>query len=401
MPKAAQRVPAFAARQPPDHGVSPPPSHDSIVLGSSISTEPTTRSTSFATETNKTSVASSRVSTDSQPARLNAKSDAVEPSAAAMGSRLRPSGFTAINDASNTRLSVTQTSTSSPNNDQVTSRNVSGTSTLVNEIDEPEQRLLDDCVTALDLGWKMPNDDQAPPPEVKQDTTRRRSTRAKLISKASSGKEKVKTAASKLGKRQRDAFEETEDVTEGHKDASNDTSDPTPKKKQKMMKGQKEDEPIPDQNPTISKRAKLAIFGMAGIAVDAKGKKGRGRQHRGADETLMETRRGSETAVPDEEVLQEKPGPVKKWLSSGLHKGQASSSTPGLSIATKDQKQAPGTARTGERTMMPLPIFGEEGLLQKGRDFKLPFDVFSPLPPGQPKPDEWRKFQTSEYIDMT
>ncbi|KAF7591916.1 hypothetical protein BBP40_000887 [Aspergillus hancockii] len=35
-------------------------------------------------------------------------------------------------------------------------------------------------------------------------------------------------------------------------------------------------------------------------------------------------------------------------------------------------------------------------LLKQGRDFQLPFDIFSPLPPGQPKPNEWRKTNKKE-----
>jgi hypothetical protein len=42
-------------------------------------------------------------------------------------------------------------------------------------------------------------------------------------------------------------------------------------------------------------------------------------------------------------------------------------------------------------------MFAGERLLKNGRDFKLPFDVFSPLPPGQPKPDEWKKVNRSKH----
>jgi hypothetical protein len=42
-----------------------------------------------------------------------------------------------------------------------------------------------------------------------------------------------------------------------------------------------------------------------------------------------------------------------------------------------------------------LPMFAGERLLKMGRDFELPFDIYSPLPPGQPKPNEWRKTNKS------
>jgi histone-lysine N-methyltransferase ASH1L len=40
-------------------------------------------------------------------------------------------------------------------------------------------------------------------------------------------------------------------------------------------------------------------------------------------------------------------------------------------------------------------MFAGERLLKMGRDFELPFDIYSPLPPGQPKPNEWRKTNKS------
>ncbi|KAI9652591.1 MAG: hypothetical protein M1831_006695 [Alyxoria varia] len=389
MARTSQIISGFGIRHPPEDDVSSPPSHGSIVLGSSIPTEPTTRSTSYGTETNKTSVAPSRDSADSQQAMLNAKSNAAESSSAAPGSRIRPAGFTAINDASNTRRHATQTSTSNLDYDQATSRNVSGTSTLVNEIDEPEQRLLHDSVNALDLEWEMPNNEPEPT-EAKQDTTRRRSTRAKLISKASSGKSKVVSAASNLGKRTRDAFEEGEVMKDKPKSS--------PKKKRKSVKHPKEDEPVLQERLTVSERATIAIYGMAGIAVDVTQRKGIVPRPPEAGRSVVEAEGASETTRPNEETLQQKPGQTKKWLSSGLYRGQTSSSDPKLSPAKNDQKHASGTGKTKEGTMMPLPMFAGEALLQKGRPFKLPFDVFSPLPPGQPKPDEWRKFQTNRFI---
>ena len=36
--------------------------------------------------------------------------------------------------------------------------------------------------------------------------------------------------------------------------------------------------------------------------------------------------------------------------------------------------------------------------MKQGRDFKLPFDVFSPLPAGQPKPDEWKKVNKNLFV---
>lgn len=91
---------------------------------------------------------------------------------------------------------------------------------------------------------------------------------------------------------------------------------------------------------------------------------------------------------------------VKKWLGKGLYAGQE---TPldwaaGLNIADRKKlAQLPElTPPEKPNKTLPLPIFNGLRLLLNGRDFKLPFDVCNPLPPGQPKPDEWRKMTKSE-----
>ncbi|KAJ5469527.1 hypothetical protein N7539_009145 [Penicillium diatomitis] len=45
-----------------------------------------------------------------------------------------------------------------------------------------------------------------------------------------------------------------------------------------------------------------------------------------------------------------------------------------------------------------MPMFGGSRMIENGRDYVLPFDVFSPLPPGQPKPDEWRKTNKNVFV---
>ncbi|KAK7743780.1 hypothetical protein SLS53_003799 [Cytospora paraplurivora] len=91
---------------------------------------------------------------------------------------------------------------------------------------------------------------------------------------------------------------------------------------------------------------------------------------------------------------------VKKWLDKGLYAGQPAvlDYTIGMSAAEKKKlAQLPELAPSGQvNKVLPLPMFAGLRLLINGRDFKLPFDVCNPLPPGQPKPDEWRKMTKSE-----
>lgn len=89
---------------------------------------------------------------------------------------------------------------------------------------------------------------------------------------------------------------------------------------------------------------------------------------------------------------------VKIWLDRGLYVGQERTFNPRLTESRNRLKAASAMKTDGERlrTFLPLPMFAGERLLEIGRDFKLPFDVFSPLPPGQPKPEEWKKKSKSE-----
>lgn len=91
---------------------------------------------------------------------------------------------------------------------------------------------------------------------------------------------------------------------------------------------------------------------------------------------------------------------VKKWLDKGLYAGQPAplDYTKGMSTAEKKKLvQLPELAPTGKvNKTFPLPMFAGLRLLINGRDFKLPYDVCNPLPPGQPKPDEWRKMTKSK-----
>ena len=88
---------------------------------------------------------------------------------------------------------------------------------------------------------------------------------------------------------------------------------------------------------------------------------------------------------------------VKLWLSQGLYVGQDPGFDPRLTAARNKLKKPSEKYNSLKRNKaMPLPMFAGERTLDKGRDFKLPFDVFSPLPPGQPKPDEWKKTHKSK-----
>lgn len=96
----------------------------------------------------------------------------------------------------------------------------------------------------------------------------------------------------------------------------------------------------------------------------------------------------------DEQTEGSAPNPQKytpkRWLAHGLYSGQEP--TDGRPLQNKNNKT---TKRRSQRKLLPMPLFAGDRLLKNGRDFVLPFDIFSPLPPGQPKPNEWRKTNKS------
>lgn len=109
-----------------------------------------------------------------------------------------------------------------------------------------------------------------------------------------------------------------------------------------------------------------------------------------------------EASEPDEAepVTNTKKRRVKKHLDKGLYAGQQipADLTKGLTVAERKKlaqlpELAPGKARPNP--VMPPPLYTGFRLLIGGRDFKLPFHVCNPLPPGQPKPDEWKKMTKS------
>ena len=88
--------------------------------------------------------------------------------------------------------------------------------------------------------------------------------------------------------------------------------------------------------------------------------------------------------------------PTKPWVAQGLYAGQHRSDDARLTeTRNKERKTLNNRQQAAEREALPMPMWIGDKIIEMGRDFKLPFDVFSPLPPGQPKPDEWKKTQKS------
>ncbi|KAI0476442.1 SET domain-containing protein [Xylariaceae sp. FL0804] len=110
----------------------------------------------------------------------------------------------------------------------------------------------------------------------------------------------------------------------------------------------------------------------------------------------------AEPQAPVDEAPVARQRRVKKWLDRGLYAGQQAPTDMFKGLTASEKKklaQLPELVPCEKpNSALPLPIFGGLRMLIEGRDFKMPFDVCNPLPPGQPKPDEWRKMTKNRFV---
>lgn len=238
------------------------------------------------------------------------------------------------------------------------SRTVSG-ATLVERGDVPEEQPVRKSIHIS----KIPGKDDALPvdetkkPEPAEETKTRRSTRLKLVEKATG---MVKSTTTALGKRGREAITAGKEKLQAMKVDRRTTLRP--------RGGRVQEENIVEG--PVTKRVRVA------------------------ENELSKIDTGTST-LPRREVPKPK---VKRWLSQGLYVGQDRDFDARLTD-TKNRlkkKNSKSPVKAKENKVLPLPMFAGQRLLETGRDFKLPFEVFSPLPPGQPKPEEWKKTQKSK-----
>ena len=239
----------------------------------------------------------------------------------------------------------------------VENRTVSGDTLLG---DTPAADLLQNGINALDIGWdikRTPSDHQAEDEHSPvHRPQRRRSTRLEMIVKATDG---VIEKASVLGKRGRDAVHARKAATM-------------------------------DAAKSLQRRASL----RPRLTEDEKAENEPGRKR----SKLSKARPSSanDTSTNDPEPVPPRRPRLKRWLTQGLYVGLDRHVDDRRTEKRNRPKAANQPAQPPPRKVLPLPMFAGHRLLETGRDFKLPFDIFSPLPPGQPKPEEWKKKQKSK-----
>ncbi|KAK0725714.1 hypothetical protein B0H67DRAFT_642099 [Lasiosphaeris hirsuta] len=115
------------------------------------------------------------------------------------------------------------------------------------------------------------------------------------------------------------------------------------------------------------------------------------------DKNVTEEAEKRETEAP---ALQKRR--VKKWLNKGLYAGQEAPLDIYKGLTAQEKKKLstlPELLPTGKpNKTLPAPIFNGLRMLIHGRDFKLPFDVCNPLPPGQPKPAAYRTMTKNRFV---
>ena len=159
-----------------------------------------------------------------------------------------------------------------------------------------------------------------------------------------------------------------------------------------------------DEDPvvyTVWSNGKYVPANAAGEPLPDKAK--RTKTANDADNSKSETD-GSASAQVEDEAALDASRPVqkrlKKWMTKGLYSGQSMPKiyTAGLTTAEKKSlTKLPELAKEyPPNKTLPMPIYNGLRMLLQGRDFQLPFDVFNPLPPGQPKPVKYGKINKSE-----
>ena len=231
--------------------------------------------------------------------------------------------------------------------------------TLVEGHEESQSQLVRQSIQLLDLDWTvdaMPGD-EIKTSEPQEKVSRKKSLRMGMLERASSMMDRTKSV---LGKRGREAVEAGKETLQGL----------TGSRRASLRPRGAESKETPSFEGPVPKKIRLSEV------ADLKAASPRPKLKR------------KESIKPK----------VKRWLSQGLYVGQDRDFDPRLTETKNKLKKASSTqVPAKQRSILPLPMFAGQRTLEVGRDFRLPFDVFSPLPPGQPKPDEWRKTQKSKH----
>ncbi|TGO54647.1 hypothetical protein BOTNAR_0262g00030 [Botryotinia narcissicola] len=236
------------------------------------------------------------------------------------------------------------------------------------------QKLVSEGIDALDLSWsvkKLPKsaskiNHQSPKSIAakKDDLSRRKSLRSTPGEKADGSTKKI----SLLGKRDRKEMEG------GLQKA---------KRELRNLADTKEFAKI-ETEPVV-----LEVWSNGKLV-----KKESARKKKKAEEAQSQVSEPEPTKTPAKKLAQGRK--EKAWLTKGLYAGQDPANLDWFKSSGNTKSPFKWTGKPNKA--LPLPLWNGQRLLHVGRDFKLPFDICAPLPPGQPKPTEWYKTSHNRFI---
>ena len=260
--------------------------------------------------------------------------------------------------------------------------------------EEAENHIMYDSIQVLD-DWEV---DALPDPHLgkeRQAPAKLHRQRSESSGTATTVSDLVGKATSILGKRGRETMDSINDETQSMQRHRSIRSQSTELEETEEQEDEEDDEDDEDDDvdadsiiAPISKKARFSEEDgeiMALLEDDATPKK-----KRAAPKPRKPRAYKSIPYIP--------PNPFrpKTWLSQGLYVGQDPDFDPRLTETKNRLKRASmAVVPLKRRTVLPMPMFSGARMLEKGRDFRLPFDVYGPLPPGQPKPEEWKKVSKS------
>lgn len=144
--------------------------------------------------------------------------------------------------------------------------------------------------------------------------------------------------------------------------------------------------------PLVDKNAAKKAAKLAKAAEEAE-------KQRLAEEAAAAERKAAEEKAAAEAAVNKKR--VKKWMVQGLYAGMPTPYNPAAGLTAAERKELSKLPELAKKyppnKVLPMPIYNGLRSLIQGRDFKMPFDVFNPLPPGQPKPVKYGRFNKSEF----
>lgn len=93
---------------------------------------------------------------------------------------------------------------------------------------------------------------------------------------------------------------------------------------------------------------------------------------------------------------------TRQWHKKGLYAGQEAPTDLSVGLTAAEKKALAAipelAAPVKPNKTMPLPMYNGLRTLITGRDFKLPFDVCNPTPPGHPKPPPYRTLTKNRFV---